>query len=54
LHYEAEKGWELEDGFNGKESTNGTWLFLSEFCRVHDKDILKVGQSAFEIKIKEV
>ena len=28
--------WVLSDGFNGKASTNGTWLYLNEDFQMHE------------------
>lgn len=38
----------LIDGFDGKESTNGTWLYLNEDCEIEDGMIFKSNQTFFE------
>jgi len=41
----------LEDGFEGKESTNGTWLYLNEDCVLEDGMVFKSNQTFFEVKL---
>jgi len=48
----GEEGWYLEDGFEGKKSTNGTWLFLADYTELNDGDIIKVGQTTLSVKIE--
>ncbi len=44
--------WVLEDGYRGKSSTNGTWLFADEFCPVKDGLVFKAGQTLYSIHVK--
>mmetsp|Transcript_39541 Transcript_39541/g.29204 ORF Transcript_39541/g.29204 Transcript_39541/m.29204 type:complete len:212 (+) Transcript_39541:510-1145(+) len=47
-----EKGeWVLTDGFEGRESTNGTWLYLNEDWQLVDGMVFKSNQTFFEAKI---
>ena len=43
--------WVLIDGFDGRESTNGTWLYLNEDCDIEDGMIFKSNQTFFEARI---
>lgn len=40
--------WVLYDGFQGRESTNGTWLYLNEDCEIEDGMVFKSNQTFFE------
>ena len=44
-HYiEEELGhqeWILNDGYEGRESTNGTWLYLNEDCELEEGMVFK-------------
>jgi hypothetical protein len=40
--------WVLYDGYQGRESTNGTWLYLNEDCVIEDGMIFKSNQTFFE------
>jgi len=35
--------WILSDGYNGKSSTNGTWLYLNENFEMHEGMIFKAN-----------
>ena len=43
--------WVLYDGFQGRESTNGTWLYLNEDCEIEDGMVFKSNQTFFEATI---
>jgi len=43
-----EGNWVLIDGFEGRESTNGTWLYLNEDCEILEGMIFKSNQTFFE------
>jgi len=40
--------WVLYDGYQGRESTNGTWLYLNEDCEIEDGMVFKSNQTFFE------
>lgn len=40
ISYDGEN-WLITDGFNDKESTNGTWLYLNEDMEIQDGMIFK-------------
>ena len=39
--------WILEDGRDGKESTNGTWYYLNQEQVIQDQMIFKQNQTFF-------
>jgi len=43
--------WVLYDGYQGRESTNGTWLYLNEDCEIEDGMVFKSNQTFFEASI---
>ena len=43
--------WVLTDGFEGRESTNGTWLYLNEDCEIENGMVFKSNQTFFEATI---
>jgi len=45
------ENWVIRDGFQDKESTNGTWLYLNEDCEIRSGMVFKSNQSFFEAKI---
>ncbi len=45
--------WRLTDGYNGKASTNGTWLYLNEDYDVYEGMVFKANQTIFSVKISE-
>lgn len=51
LEYKEDKGWVVSDGFNGKPSTNGTWLFVQDFFEITQDEIVKIGQTLFKITL---
>ena len=46
IKYE-EGNWVLEDGRDGKESTNGTWYYLNQEQVIQDGMIFKQNQTFF-------
>lgn len=46
----GQEGWLLTDG-NGKDkqSTNGTWLWVSQPQVLNDSDLFKAGNAIFKI-----
>ena len=49
ITYNSTEGWIISDGHEGKSSTNGTWLFLSEEYEIYDTMIFKHNQTIFQI-----
>lgn len=47
-----EGGWYISDGFAGKTSTNGSWLFLEDFLEIESDVTIKIGQTLFATTIK--
>lgn len=45
--------WVLTDGFEGRESTNGTWLYLNEDCDIESGMVFKSNQTFFEATVIE-
>lgn len=43
--------WILEDGHDGKESTNGTWYYLNQEQAIQDGMIFKQNQTFFVANI---
>mmetsp|Transcript_27005 Transcript_27005/g.23891 ORF Transcript_27005/g.23891 Transcript_27005/m.23891 type:complete len:129 (+) Transcript_27005:720-1106(+) len=43
--------WYVNDGAEGKVSTNGTWLFVEDFFEIQDNSVIKVGQTLFRCVI---
>lgn len=43
--------WVLYDGCQGRESTNGTWLYLNEDCEIEHGMIFKSNQTFFEASL---
>lgn len=41
-------GWHINDGFQGKESTNGTWLFVDKPFKIPNGLTFKAGLSIFK------
>lgn len=39
--------WVMSDGFGGKQSTNGTWLYLNEDYQMHTGMVFKANQTIF-------
>lgn len=51
IEYKQDKGWVIIDGYNGKPSTNGTWLYVEGFYEITDNMTVKIGQTLFKINI---
>lgn len=51
IEYNEDKGWVVVDGFNGKNSTNGTWLYVEGFYEITDGITVKIGQTLFRINL---
>lgn len=51
IEYNEEKGWVVADGYNGKNSTNGTWLYVEGFFEITDGTTAKIGQSLFTMDL---
>ena len=49
---EVQQTWVLSDGFQGKPSTNGTWLYLNEDFQMHEGMIFKANQTIFSVSLK--
>ena len=47
-----DQSWILTDGINGKNSTNGTWLYLNENFKMHTGMIFKANQTIFQVELK--
>ena len=43
--------WVLTDGHEGRESTNGTWLYLNEDCEIENGMVFKSNQTFFEASL---
>jgi len=41
----------LTDGFNGKPSTNGTWMYLNEDFSMHTGMVFKANQTIFNVEL---
>jgi hypothetical protein len=48
ISYSESDGWLLHDGFEGKESTNGTWIYMNDDVKVYDGMVFKASQTIFE------
>jgi len=44
----VENSWFICDGIDGKESTNGTWIFAENFNEVTDGLVIKIGKTLFK------
>ena len=48
IYFNQEKEcWVLEDGFNGKRSLNGTWLYLNDDFKIYNGMTFKANQTLF-------
>jgi len=43
--------WYIYDGFNEKQSTNGTWIFVDHFYEIFPGTVIKIGQTLFRADI---
>jgi predicted component of type VI protein secretion system len=46
-----ENNWIIKDGYNGKNSTNGTWLWLNSKYELNEDTLVRVGSNVFKISI---
>jgi len=47
--YDSKIGmWVIVDGFEGKPSTNGTWLYINEEIRIKSGMLFKSNQTFFQ------
>jgi len=44
--------WVLQDGFSGKRSTNGTWLYLNEEIPILSGMLFKSNQTFFQATVE--
>ena len=47
----VDKNWKLFDGYNGKNSTNGTWIYLNEEFEIYDGMTFKANQTIFNVNV---
>jgi len=52
IKYDDKKGWIIQDGNEGRPSTNGTWLYLAEPFEIYDGLIFKTQQIMFKAILK--
>ena len=45
--FKKEQAWVLTDGFGGKPSTNGTWMYLNEDFQMYPGMVFKANQTIF-------
>jgi predicted component of type VI protein secretion system len=45
--------WILIDGYDGKGSTNGTWIYYNEDYEMKEGMVFKANQTIFNVKINE-
>ena len=43
--------WILNDGNNGKPSTNGTWIYINEDLYMYDGMVFKANQTIFSVTL---
>ena len=51
ITYSDINGWVLMDGYEGKASTNGTWLYIKDEMEMYSGMIIKANQTLFLISI---
>ena len=44
--------WVLQDGYQGKRSTNGTWLYLNEEIPIQSGMLFKSNQTFFQATVE--
>ncbi len=49
ITYDPARGWMLQDGYEGRPSTNGTWLYLSDAFEIYDGLVFKSHQIMFKV-----
>ena len=47
------EAWVIEDGYQGKSSTNGTWLYLNEEVKIRSGMLFKSNQTFFQAAIAD-
>ncbi len=45
----SQKCWEISDGHEGINSTNGTWLMINSKYEIDDECIVKIANNTFKI-----
>lgn len=45
------KVWEINDGSEGRPSTNGTWLLVTSKFEINDTTFVKIGDNTIKISI---
>lgn len=50
--FKQEQAWVLTDGFGGKPSTNGTWMYLNEDFLMQPGMVFKANQTIFQVDLK--
>ncbi len=50
IQYES-PNWVLCDGDGTKPSTNGTWLFVDNYCELEDGTVFKAAQTMFRVRL---
>ena len=53
IEYKKEIGWVLNDGYNNKNSENGTWICLSEKTKITEGMIIQSNQNIYQCHIIE-
>jgi hypothetical protein len=53
ISYSEKDGWVLFDGFEGKSSTNGTWIYINEEIKIYDTMIFKASQTVFQCSLED-
>jgi len=51
IEYKKDIGWVLNDGYNNKNSENGTWVCLSEETKIFEGMIIQSNQNIYECHI---
>ncbi len=41
----------MYDGYNGKGSTNGTWLYINEEFEIYENMVFKANQTIFQANL---
>lgn len=44
-----ERCWEIEDGYDRRSSTNGTWLLINSKYEIEDETFVKISNNTFKI-----
>jgi len=51
ITYNDQNGWTMTDGFEGKSSTNGTWLYIKDEMEMYTGMVFKANQTLFHVSI---